>query len=184
MIRLVLGEDGRLFADLAGRAFGRGAWVHPRTECLARAAQGGAAKSFKTRVSASPADVVAEVRAAADRRVEALIGAARGAGRLSAGSDVAREAHESGTAALVIVAGDARAAGTSAFLVSAAAAGKVAVWGTKERLGRAAARAETAVVAIRDAGFATAIMQAIALAALPDPDARAGQSEQVLVEVR
>ena len=41
MIRLVLGEDGGLGVDLSGRAFGRGAWVHPSVDCLERGTRGG-----------------------------------------------------------------------------------------------------------------------------------------------
>jgi predicted RNA-binding protein YlxR (DUF448 family) len=184
MIRLVLGDGGTLVVDLAGRTFGRGAWVHSRPDCLLRAARGGAAKSFKRAVSMDPAALFAAVRAAADRRVEALLSSARGAGRIAPGSDVARAAFEQGTAKLVLVATDGRATARSDFVGVAASRGVAILWGTKDRIGRAIARPDTAVVAILDDGFAEAIARAIALVAIPDAGTDRAASDEALVEVR
>ena len=169
MIRLVLGDDGSVAVDLAARSFGRGAWAHPRPECLVGAARGGAAKSFKSQVRFDGAALCAAVRQAADRRVESLLGYVRGAGKLSAGTEAAREAFESSQASLVVIAEDARAAADAGFVAKAAAAGKVVTWGTKQSIGDAVGRVETAVLAIRDRGFSEAIAQAIALSKMPDP---------------
>lgn len=49
LVRVVL-TGGRVVADPDRRAAGRGAWVHPRRECLAAAAKGGFARSFRTSV--------------------------------------------------------------------------------------------------------------------------------------
>jgi len=125
MIRLVLGESGALSVDLAGRAFGRGAWVHSRPECLARAANGGAAKAFRAQVTTDSTTLIDSVRSSADRRVEALLASANGARRLVSGSDAARAAYEQGGAALVVLAQDARAAGQADWLQKAGAEGKV-----------------------------------------------------------
>jgi ribosomal protein L7Ae-like RNA K-turn-binding protein len=184
MIRLVLGTDGELGVDLAGRSFGRGAWVHPRLDCLVRTARGGAAKSFKAPVGQDAAALVASVRSAADRRVESLISSARGAGRVAAGSDVAQAAYERGEASLVVVAKDGRAAAQSGFVAMAGAKGKAVAWGTKERIGRATGRPDTAVVAILDRGIADAITRAAALSSMPEPDARREGTDLALVEVR
>jgi predicted RNA-binding protein YlxR (DUF448 family) len=184
MIRLVLGDGGSLGVDLAGRTFGRGAWVHPRTDCLVRAARGGAAKSFKTAVSTDAATLLAAVRAAADRRVEALLSSARGAGRIAPGSDVARSAFEQGTAKLVLVAADGRAAAQAGFVGVAASRGMAILWGTKERIGHAIARPDTAVVAVLEDGFAEAISHAVALSAMPDADSERAAGDHDLVEVR
>jgi predicted RNA-binding protein YlxR (DUF448 family) len=184
MIRLVLGEDGSLGVDLAGRTFGRGAWVHPRTECLVRGARGGAAKSFKSAVSTNAADLVRAVRTAADRRVEALLTSARGAGKAAPGSDVARAEFEQGRAKLLVVAADGRASAQQGFVGVAASRGMATLWGSKERIGRALARPDTGVVAISDDGFAAAIARAIALSTLPEPDAVRPAGDQISVEVR
>ena len=184
MIRLVLGEDFGLEADLAGRSFGRGAWVHPRRDCLASAAKGGAAKSLKTTVRATEASVFASLRRAADRRAESLLGSARGAGLVAAGAESAEKAHGDRTAVLFVVATDARAAAGHRFVAEAAGAGKAVVWGTKERLGRALGRAETAVVAILDVGFADSIGRAIALSKMPAPGDASWEADSARAEVR
>lgn len=184
MIRLVLGEDGALGVDLAGRAFGRGAWVHPRPECIQRAAQGGFGKSFKARVDAHPGAVLELVRAAADRRVEALIASARRSGNAAPGSDVAREAVEHGRAELLVVAADARASAQAPFVARVAAAGKVVIWGDKEALGRATGRPDTAIVAISDRGLSDAIVRSAALSSIPGPDDTRRGKGQAVVEVR
>jgi ribosomal protein L7Ae-like RNA K-turn-binding protein len=184
MIRLVLGEDGGLVVDLAGRSFGRGAWVHPRTDCIDRAARGGVDKSFKGPVTEGDTSAVFDrVRDAANRRVEALIASAGRSGNAVSGSDVARAAVEEGRAQLLVVAEDARAAAQATFVTRVAAAGKVVTWGTKETLGRATGRPDTAIVAISDRGLSDAIVRSVALSSIPGPDARRGKG-QAVVEVR
>ena len=57
------------------------------------------------------------------------------------------------------------------------------VWGDKERLGRAVARPETAVVAVLEKGLADSVVRAVALSAMPEPELSAGV-DQVVSEVR
>src|SRR5271166_4942291 len=102
MVRLVVADDQVVF-DLAGGAFGRGAHVHARPECLAKAPRG-LARSFKR----APIDVVelgARLAAACDRRMTGLVLAARRSGGLAIGADAALSALRRG-APLVIVAVD------------------------------------------------------------------------------
>ncbi len=169
MIRLVLDEQGGVAVDLAGRAFGRGAWAHPRSECLTRSARGGIQRALRSNVRVDARALITSVRAAADRRVEALLASARGAGRLAAGSDAAREAWERSSVEIVVVARDARAAAAEAWVTAAGGSGKAVVWGDKQGLGRAISRPDTAVVAVTERGLARAITSAVALASLRDP---------------
>lgn len=184
MIRLVLGDDGAVAVDLAGRAFGRGAWVHPRPDCLSLAPKGGLQKSFKSKVPVSEEVLVEAVRSAGARRVDALLGSARGAGRLACGSDVAEAAVKEGRSALLVVAEDARASAQASWVLAAGASGRAVFWGTKERLGRAVGRPDTALVAVCDGGFAEAIARAVALSTLPGPELRRAGGERPMVEVR
>lgn len=184
MIRLVLGENGGLLVDLAARAFGRGGWVHPRTDCLVRAVRGGAARNFKTSVTPDVPAVFLALRSAATQRVGALLGAARGAQRIAAGTESVQATFEKGEALLILVAADARAAASTGFLARAAQQGIVRLWGTKERIGQALGRPETAVVAVTEPGLAGAIDRAIALHSLPEPDARRAGPETAVLEVR
>jgi predicted RNA-binding protein YlxR (DUF448 family) len=183
MIRLVLDEQGGLAVDLVGRAFGRGAWAHPRSDCLARGARGGVQRALHANVRVDAKALISSVRAAADRRVEALLASARGAGRLAAGSDAAREAWERSGVEIVIVARDARAAAAEGWVMNAGASGKAAVWGEKQSLGRAIARPDTAVVAVTERGLARAIAVAIALGSLGDPTSESVADERALSEV-
>ena len=86
-IRFVRGPDGRAVPDLAGRLPGRGAWVTPRRDLVARAARRGLARAFRaeTHVPGGPdafADRVGELLA---ERALAALGMARRAGQLHAG---------------------------------------------------------------------------------------------------
>lgn len=60
LVRVVL-VGGRLIADPARRAAGRGAWVHPTRECLAGAAKGGFARSFRAAISRKTAESIAGI---------------------------------------------------------------------------------------------------------------------------
>lgn len=183
MIRLVLGESGELLVDLGARAFGRGGWVHPRSDCFLRTIRGGASRSFKATVTSDVPAVFSALRAAADQRVAALLGAARGAHQLVAGTESVQTAFEKGEARLILLSTDARATASIGFLSRAAEQGLVRLWGTKERIGQALARPDTAVVAITDQGFSEAIDRAIALYSLPEPDAR-HRGQGAVLEVR
>ena len=96
---------------------------------------------------------------------------------------MARAAVDEGRATLVVVASDGRAAAQESYVTRAAASGKAVVWGTKEILGRATGRPDTAVVAILDRGFSEAILRSTALSFIPDPGAERG-TDQGVVEVR
>lgn len=184
MIRLVLGENGELLVDLAGRAFGRGGWVHARLECLSQTARGGGARSFHATVTSSLPELLAQLRGACDQRVGALLSGARGAARLAIGTDGVEAAFASGQAALILLASDARAAAEAGFLARAGAKGKVVLWGTKAGIGRALGRTDTALVAVTDTGFANAIARTIAIHSLSEPDAPRPDIEHAAVEVR
>jgi ribosomal protein L7Ae-like RNA K-turn-binding protein len=167
--------------DLAGSAFGRGAWVHPRPDCLRTAAARGLARSLKVPVRTSEETLFEELRASADRRVAALLSAARGAGKLAIGTDAVREALEASRATLIVVATDARAAAAS---LPASALGHASAWRDKAALGEALGRGDTGVIAIMDPGLARAVQHAIALSTLfPDAPTQSGSSH-AFVEVR
>src|SRR5438105_2637535 len=69
MLRLVMGPDRTLGVDPGGRhgggtLFGRGARLHPKPECVKNAAKSGLARSFRTKVSATPGDLAGLLGAA------------------------------------------------------------------------------------------------------------------------
>lgn len=186
MIRLVLDEAGGLVVDLAGRAFGRGAWVHPRTDCLLRSARGGAQRGLKANLRVDGGAILHAVRRAADRRVEALLASARGAGKLAAGSDAAKQAMDGNEARLLVIACDARGSASEGWVMKAGVAGKAVFWGEKHLIGRAISRPDTAVLAVTDEGLARAVARAIALSSLPEATSQttdANAEERALSEV-
>jgi predicted RNA-binding protein YlxR (DUF448 family) len=171
LVRVVLGPDGAVVPDLAGHSFGRGAWLHARPECLAEAAPRGLSRSLHAPVKTSALELWAMLRAAAERRVGALLSAAWRARKLATGNTQAHVAVEAARAELLIVATDARAVARLPWVEQAVAQGRALAWGTKDLLGSCARRSETGVVAVLDGGFADALRAAIAMDQLALPQA-------------
>jgi predicted RNA-binding protein YlxR (DUF448 family) len=79
MVRLVRGPEGELAVDISSRlrgAFGRGAHVHPRKDCVAKACKGGLSRAFKANVKADADTLAREIAFACDRRMEGLLASA------------------------------------------------------------------------------------------------------------
>jgi hypothetical protein len=161
LVRAVLGPSGEIVPDLSGSGFGRGAWVHPRPECIAEALPRGFSKSMKSAVRTSVSEFVAALAAQAERRAYALIGSAFRAHKAAAGSTAVRDACSAGQVALVLVATDARAAAETPWVDALIKAGKARGFGSKESLGRAIGRPETGVVAILDQGICGALLHTL-----------------------
>lgn len=175
LVRVVLGEDQRVVVDLGGGAFGRGAWLHARRECIERAAPRGLSKSFKSSVETSAEQLCAAIAEAALRKLSGLLAGARGSRLLAIGTNATDDAIEAGRARLVIVASDAKAAAVTSPVQRMVAAGNAVAWGDKQSLGAALGRGETGVVAVLDRGIADALRRAIALSHVND-SFRAGSS--------
>lgn len=175
MVRWVRGEDGSVVPDLKGSGFGRGSWLHPRVQCLAKLVPA-LSRSFRAPVTTSPEAAVALLRSAGDKRVRDLLGAARRQRKLALGSAAVEDALGRGLAGLLVVAQDARAAAETPGVRRAVAEGRACAWGSKERLGRIVGRPEVGVVAILDDRLAAALFDAIALAHLQGPPPGAGRN--------
>jgi len=171
LVRLVLGPDGEVAVDLAGGAFGRGAWVHPRPDCIDKAAPAGLARAFKTNVRENGSSVLATFRRAAERRLQGLVVAARRARKLQAGASAVEEAVRERCAELVLVATDARASAELSWLSPLIANGQALAFGTKATYASWLGRPETALVAITDARIARHAKQAIHWTMLEGPRA-------------
>lgn len=179
LVRFVLGPDGHVVPDVAGGAFGRGAWLHPRRDCLEGAVRGGLARSFRAPVAVSAKELATALSAAAGRRVEGLLSSARRAQRLAIGSEAVREALADGSALRIVVATDARAAAQTPWVEQAVRAGRALAWGSKDAIGRAVGRSEVGVVAVLDEGLADALSKAIEMAHVGAP----GSSRNVGADV-
>lgn len=170
LVRLVLGPDGHVVPDLAGRAFGRGAWIHPAQRCIERAAPRGLAKSFRAEVKTSAAELHAAILAAAARRAESLLLAAERGGHLAVGATEVTEALAAGRALRVVVARDARAAAELGSVRKAIADGLAVAFGDKELLGQLTRRSETGVVAVVDRGLCDALTRVFDMMSIPEPN--------------
>jgi predicted RNA-binding protein YlxR (DUF448 family) len=170
LVRLVVGPDGEVVVDLGGGSFGRGAWVHPRPECLQKA-PAGLSRAFKSPVRLSATELGERFRQAALRRTRGLIVAARSARKLEAGATVVAQAVSEQRAELVLVATDARASADFSWLEPLVASGRALAFGTKAAFGSWLGRTETALLAITDAGIAREAKQAILWTMLGGPAA-------------
>lgn len=169
MIRLVLDDEGGLVPDLAGKAFGRGAWVHPRSDCLSKGVPRGAARSLRANVVTDAATVAAAIAAGAERRALGLLQSGWRARRLAVGSTAAREASSNGRARLLIVASDAKASAEASWVQALVREGRAMAWADKATLGAAFGRSEAGVIAVLDPTLSRELRRAIALAHLGPP---------------
>lgn len=117
LIRLVLGPDGRVHADVRAKAPGRGAWIgvtHGEMEtAIAKGKLKGAlARAFKTGDFAVPADLPASIAEALEKVVLDRLGLESRAGTIVVGGERIEKAARSGKLHLLLHANDAGADGT------------------------------------------------------------------------
>ncbi|HEX6273350.1 MAG TPA: YlxR family protein [Polyangiaceae bacterium] len=172
LVRVVLGPDGSLAPDPRGGAFGRGAWLHPRPECLARAIPRGVARALKSEVRTSAEEFSVLLRRAGIRRLLGLVGSAFRARKAAVGATAVEEVLATGQDCLVVVATDAHAAAAGYGVSRAVALGRALAASTKVELGGALGRAEVGVVAILDRGFEAPLREAALLSELDVPRVR------------
>lgn len=162
LVRMVLVPDGTVAFDLAGGAFGRGAWTHPTEACLQKAAKT-TARALRSDGTPDVDSLVLALSAAAHRRAVGLIGAAHRGHHLVLGAEACREAFAAGKARLVILATDAKAAKEEAWVTRAAADLTLVTWADKAQLGAIVGRDELAVTVVTDVGLAQSILQVMAM---------------------
>jgi hypothetical protein len=156
MARLsVVRGEVRFGALLGGRvrpAFGgRGAHLHARPVCLAKAPRS-LARALRAEVRVDPAELGSRLFWACDEAITGRVLAGRRAGALALGVDV--------QAPLVIVAVDGypEAAG-DALLASVIAGGRAIAWKTKSELGTLLGEGRVASCSIRDAVIASQVIR-------------------------
>jgi hypothetical protein len=115
LIRFVIGPEGEVVPDLAGRLPGRGIWVSAERDALAlAAAKGHFARAAKRQVQVPP-DLPDRVEAQLARMLVELIAMARKAGQAVAGLEKTRDSLVSGRAALLVQASDGSPRGRAAL---------------------------------------------------------------------
>ncbi|MDP8999685.1 MAG: YlxR family protein [Myxococcota bacterium] len=151
MVRLTMVGDEVVF----GAQFhaGRGAHLHPRPACVAKAPRG-LTRAFKAEVRVDAADLGRRLVMSCDRRMVGLFLAARRRRSLAVGADAATAALREG-APLAIVALDAGSVRNSLEVERAVAAGRAMAWKTKDELGALLGEEAVAICAVRHAAIAS-----------------------------
>ncbi len=113
MIRFVVGPEGQIVPDIAGKLPGRGIWVRADRAALEKAAKKGLFSRAAKQAVSVPDDLVAEVENLLARRVINLISLARKAGGAVAGYEKVKSWLASGQARILIQATDGSGRGKS-----------------------------------------------------------------------
>jgi hypothetical protein len=167
LVRLVVAE-GEVAFDLAGGAFGRGAHVHARPECLEKAPRG-IARAFRRDPGLDGGELGRRLVRACDVRMTGLLVTARRLRAVAVGTDASLEAlrlaDAGGQDVLLVVAGDAGSVAARDEVQRAAAAGRVIAWSTKNDLGALLDGAGVAICAVRHGPIATELKRVRAAAA-------------------
>jgi predicted RNA-binding protein YlxR (DUF448 family) len=180
LVRLVIGPEqagvegqgeSRLVPDLAGGAFGRGAWLHPRRSCIESAVRGGLSRGLKTQVKADAAELMARLRDAAVRRTVSLLQAAKRARLAAVGTTMLEEAERDGRVELLVLAGDAKASAELSAVRRLAERGRVRLFKNKAELGAVFGRDELALVGLLSRDLSQEVSRMISLSELKEPAA-------------
>jgi predicted RNA-binding protein YlxR (DUF448 family) len=151
MLRVVVAE-GEVAFDLAGGAFGRGAHVHARPECIEKAPRG-LSRAFRRSFELDASALGGRLVEACDRRMAGLILAAHRLRALAVGADAAIEALKQ-DAPLGVLAADAGSLTADFAVVRCVAEGRAIAWSTKNELGALLGERAVAICAVRHAGIA------------------------------
>lgn len=169
LVRLVVGPDGEVVADLAGGAFGRGAWVHPRLGCVEGAVRGGLSRGLKTTIKTDVPEVLKHLREAADRRTFSLLQTAQRAHHAALGTAALEDAERDDRVELLVLARDARASADLSAVRRLGERGRVRLFKTKAELGAAFGRDELALVALLSKDLSQEVSRMISVSELEEP---------------
>jgi uncharacterized protein len=168
LVRLVVGPEGEVVPDLAGGAFGRGAWVHPRMTCLEGAVRGGLSRGLKTQIKTDVAEVVSQLRGASVRRTISLLQAAQRAKRVVLGTAALEDAERDDRVELLVLASDAKASADLSAVRRLGARGRVRLFSTKAELGAAFKRDELALIGLTSTDLSQEVSRMISVSELEE----------------
>jgi predicted RNA-binding protein YlxR (DUF448 family) len=119
LLRCVVGPDGAIVPDVAGRLPGRGLWLLPRRDIVERAATKRLFARAARQPVTTPPGLADRCEALLARRCGDALGLARRAGLAVAGYERAGEAVRRGNAALLLLARDGAEAGRQRMAAAA-----------------------------------------------------------------
>ena len=164
LLRMIVGEGGAVAFDLRGGSFGRGAHVHPREACLAKA-RGGIARAFRRDPGVDGAELGARLVSACDARMAGLLLSARRLGAVAVGADAALDAGQEGRpGGVLIVASDAGSIAGRDEVTREVARGAAFAWSTKNELGALLGEHAVAICRVRHPAIAAELARTRAYA--------------------
>jgi uncharacterized protein len=168
LVRFVAANHGQIVFDLAGRAWGRGAWIHPRTDCLVKSVRS-LGRALRQPIAQTSTELHQALVTAAWRRIKNLVVSAKRAGQLRVGTEETERAWEDRSLALLLWADDARAGANLPWIAQASAQGRVLVAPSLATMGEWVGVQEVTLAAITDSQIATAVVRNLAIAQIPAP---------------
>jgi uncharacterized protein len=181
-LRFTIGPDAEIVADLQSRLGGRGAWAHPRIDCLTKACQRGFSKSFKAATATTLMQLGEQLLASSQRRLDGLLLAGAKRRCVIAGREAVKEV--AAQAALVLLAEDAKSVAKDSTVMAIGQQGKVVIWGTKDHYGQLFGKTEVGVLALLEQGIAEAVEKTVSIARLGARARCGGGDARQLSEVR
>jgi len=168
LVRFVACKDGQVAFDLAGGAWGRGAWIHPRTDCLVKSLRS-LSRALRQPIAQTASELHQALVIAAWRRIKNLVVSARRAGQLRIGTEQVQRAWEDRSLALLFWADDVRAGANLPWIAPAVAQGRVLVAPSLATIGEWVGVQEVTLAAITNSRKATAVVRNLAIAQIPAP---------------
>lgn len=157
LIRFVVGPEGQVVPDLAGKLPGRGIWVSSTPDALTKAATKGLfARAAKQPVTVMD-DLANVIEVQLGKRVIDLISLARKSGDAVAGYEKVKTALQMEDAHVLIQASDGSERGKSKL--STPYGGKFIGWLTADELGRAFGKQTTIHAALRAGGLSQRVVE-------------------------
>ena len=149
LIRLVRSPQGDVVVDLRRKLPGRGAWVHPRQECL-RAAAKALSRAFKAPTRVDADELLERVRSSLQHAAADGLSLAAAAGAVAGGRAAVQQALKDGKATHVLVASDASDRARRDAETFAGNRGIVPVVWTTDELGQRTGSPPRAMLAVLD----------------------------------
>jgi predicted RNA-binding protein YlxR (DUF448 family) len=157
LIRFVVGPDGQIAPDIAGKLPGRGIWVSADPVALGKAAKKGLFARTARQAVKVPEDLPALVERQLAERVVNLISLARKGGHAVSGYEKVKDCLAKDEAEILIQASDGSERGKSKL--STPYGGSFIGWLTAEELGRAFGRQTAVHAALHAGGLAQRVVE-------------------------
>ncbi|MRU15587.1 RNA-binding protein [Roseovarius sp. A21] len=157
LIRFVVGPEGQIAPDIAGKLPGRGIWVSADPAALSKAAQKGLFARAARQAVKVPEDLPALVEQQLAERVVNLISLARKGGHAVSGYEKVKDWLAKDEAEILIQASDGSERGKSKL--STPYGGSFIGWLTAEELGRAFGRQTAVHAALHAGGLAQRVVE-------------------------